>query len=43
MIRARLLAASLYTRQGNTLTFMATGGDEVFGYVLGPGSVSAAD
>jgi hypothetical protein len=30
-----------YTRQGNTLTFTATGGDEVFGYVLGPGTVSA--
>ena len=30
-----------FTRQGNTLTFTATGGDEVFGYVLGPGTVSA--
>lgn len=30
-----------YTRQGNTLTFTATGGDEVFGYILGPGTVSA--
>lgn len=30
-----------YTRQGNRLTFTATGGDEVFGYVLGPGTVSA--
>ena len=30
-----------YTRQGNTLSFTATGGDEVFGYRLGPGTVSA--
>jgi len=30
-----------YTRQANTLTFTATGGDEVFGYLLGPGTVSA--
>ena len=30
-----------YTRQGNTLGFTATGGDEVFGYRLGPGTVSA--
>ena len=29
-----------YIRQGNTLTFTATGGDEVFGYALGPGTVS---
>ena len=30
-----------YTRQGSTLTFTATGGDQVFGYALGPGTVSA--
>ena len=30
-----------YTRQGNTLSFTATGGGQVFGYVLGPGTVSA--
>jgi hypothetical protein len=31
-----------YARQGNTLTFTPTGGDEVFAYALGPGTVSAA-
>jgi hypothetical protein len=30
-----------YTRLGSTLSFTATSGDEVFGYVLGPGTVSA--
>jgi hypothetical protein len=30
-----------YTRQGNTLSFTRTGGDGVFAYVLGPGTVSA--
>lgn len=30
-----------YTREGNTLSFTATGGDELFAYVLGPGTVSA--
>jgi hypothetical protein len=30
-----------YTRQDNTLSFTATGGDQVFAYVLGPGTVSA--
>ena len=30
-----------YTRQANTLTFTATGGDGVFGYALGPGTVSS--
>jgi len=30
-----------YTRQGSTLTFTATGSGPDFGYVLGPGTVSA--
>jgi hypothetical protein len=30
-----------YTRQGNMLSFTRTGGDGVFAYVLGPGTVSA--
>jgi hypothetical protein len=30
-----------YTRQGNTLTFTAMSAGPVFGYVLGPGTVSA--